>query len=156
VELSDENAVRDLVKRLAEDNQRLRSKTQESEISEEIERVKELGFAEEPGFLSVYRDILLSDDGEPAMILLSHDEGGKETKREQPTVTDIAKRLINALRTDDESGKVLLAQQHVSSGTDDPPPATEEKNDNSPEAVRERAAKVGSAIGQEMPESGGE
>jgi hypothetical protein len=152
VELSDEGSVRGVVQRLLEDNQRLRSQTREKDIDQEIDRVKELGFAEEPGFLRVYRDIMLSDDGEPAAILLSHDENGNETGREKPTLTEVAKKLINALRTNDE-GAVLLAQQHISSGDDTPPPA----GDGDERSVEERTADAEEALyGKRPQKSGGE
>lgn len=149
LELSDEQ--RDALKPILEENQRLRSRSRESEIHQEIERVKGLGFAEEPGFLRAYRDILLSDDEEPAMVLLSHDESGHETDRKKVTASELAKNLINALRRTEDDSRILLAQQHVTSGNDDPPP----KDDSEEAPLEQRVAESAAAIGQKMPERAG-
>jgi hypothetical protein len=157
IDFSNEDAVRSVVSKLAEDNASLRSKSREQEISEEIDRVKGLGFEDAPGFLRVYQDILESDDGEPAMILLAHDDRGREQGTSRPTASDIAKSLIDALPTEEKDGelKVALSAQHLVSGNDDPPPAEEETGDTKP--VEERTREAAQAIGQKMPgESGGE
>lgn len=144
VDLSDEEAVRAAFKQQAEENQRLRERSRSGEVDQEIERVKALGFENSPGFLAAYRDILLSDDEEPAMVLFSHDESGEQKpgSKETLTATEVAKKLIDSLPTED--GKVLLAQQHLSSGNDEPPPNVDE---NTEVPVEQRTAEVAASLG---------
>lgn len=155
VDLSDPEAVKAAFARVEAENQQLRSRSRVGDVAAEIERVKELGFSDAPGFLATYRDILLSDDEEPAMVLFSHNEEGDRapgTSEEKLTATQVAQRLIAALPTDDD-GKVLFSGQALESGNDNPPPpdegeerSVEERTRDAEEAIH---GKVLSTAGKE-------
>lgn len=150
VDLSNEEEVKEAFAKLASTNQSLRSRSRESEVGSRIEELKGLGFAEEPAFLRNVRDILLSDDDEPAVVLLERDEDGKETgSKSSLTATDVVDKLVSSLRKDDE-GKVLLAQQHTESGDETPPPSEEENPEGD---VEKRTAEVAEGLGLEMSTS---
>lgn len=160
VDFSDPEKAKEIAEQLAEENQRLRGNSKKGEVESKVQKVSDMGFSECPGFLSEYRDILLSDDGEPAMVLFSTDDNGNETGRAALTATEIADRLINALPTD-EKGKVLFSGQHLDTGTTEKPPEeevtlAEGEYDDSPEAVEKRVEAQAKAIGQPMPGSGKE
>lgn len=114
LELSDE--ARAAFQQILDDNAQLSAKTREAEADRRVEELKELGLSEKPGFLKLYRQIHLSDDGGPAAVLLS-DEGEKE---ERVTAKDILDRAIEALKGAD--GKVVLSDQALVTGDDDKPP----------------------------------
>ena len=150
MDLSNEEEVKEAFAKLASTNQSLRSRSRESEVGSRIEELKGLGFAEEPAFLRNVRDILLSDDDEPAVVLLERDEDGKETgSKSSLTATDVVEKLVSSLRKDDE-GKVLLAQQHTESGDETPPPSEEENPEGD---VEKRTAEVAEGLGLEMSTS---
>lgn len=145
LDFSDEDAVREHVKGLLEENQQLKSENSESEVDAEVDRVDALfGEVEVPGFLRVYRDILLSDDDEPAAVLLSHDDSGNETKRESVTVSEVAKRLVDSLPTKKVDDKLVieLSGQALSSGNDVKPPAEEEDEQEDVETRTRNAEKA--------------
>lgn len=153
IDFSDQEAVKAAVAGIVEENSSLKRENSKSEVSAEIQRVRDLGFKEEAGFsgfLRQYEDILLSDDGEPAQILLSHDDSGNEISKKQVTASELVKSLINAVPTDKE-GKILFSGQALDGGNDVPPPENDLKPgelDNSPEAVAERTREQSAAIGQ--------
>jgi hypothetical protein len=100
-----------------DENASLRAKTREGEADRRVEELKELGLSDRPGALKLYRQVMLSDDGGPAVVLLSDD--GK-TEREM-TALEILDGFLDAVKGED--GKVNLSDQHLTSGNDNPPPA---------------------------------
>jgi hypothetical protein len=63
VELSDE--ARASIQSVLDENARLKARTRESECDTRLGELKELGFENRPGFLKLYRQVFLSDDGGP-------------------------------------------------------------------------------------------
>lgn len=155
VNFSDEADARKYADELSTQNRELSRSTTEADLEKRVGELKEMGFEDMPGFLAVYRDIYLSDDKEPAMVLLSHDDDGNETGRKSLTGVELADQLINAIPTDKE-GKVLLSGQALNTGTNVAPPAEEETEEDTPEKVEERTQKVAAAIGAEGFDSGKE
>jgi hypothetical protein len=101
-----------------------------------ISELEEMGLKEKPGFLKLYREVMLSDDGGAAVVLLSE---GQEN--EKLTALEILDRALDALKTDD--GQVALSDQALVSGNDNPPPA-----DASEElALDDRVSEVKKALG---------
>jgi hypothetical protein len=132
-------------------NKELGKSTTEGELETRIEELKGLGFENMPGFLSTYRDIFLSDDGEAAMVLLSHDDDGNETGRKTLTGIELADKLIAAIPTDKE-GKILLSGQALDTGNHVPPPKddvelSDDEYDNDPEKVKDRASGMAKELG---------
>ena len=134
LDLSDEQ--RAAFQSILDTNAELSAKTRESDADMRILELEGMGLKERPGFLKFYREVMLSDDGNAAIVLLSD---GQE--KEKLTSLEILDRALDALKTDD--GKVALSDQALVSGNDNPPPA-----DASEElALDERVAEVKKALG---------
>lgn len=119
LELSDEQ--RAAIQSLVEENARLSAVSREADADRRIvELSDDLGLKERPGFLKFYRQVMLSDDGGPAAVLLSEDNSGSN---EQVTALEILDRALEALKGSD--GKVVLSDQALVSGNDNRPPASE-------------------------------
>lgn len=132
VELSDE--ARQAIQSVLDENASLRARTREQEADARVEELKGLGLSERPGFLKFYRSIMLSDDGGPAVVLLS-DNG---TEKERLTALDVLDRAVEALKVED---KIVLSDQALASGNDNPPPANAD-DENKPLEERVEAAKA--------------
>ena len=135
LELSDETraALSDVLKENAE----LKARQREASVDKRIDELKELGLNERPSALKLYRDVMLSDDGGPAVILLS-DEG---QEKKQLSAVEILDQFIVAIKGSDE--KVALSDQALVTGDDDKPPA-----DASAElSVEDRVAKAKAELG---------
>lgn len=135
LELSDE--ARAAVQTLLDDNAKLSATNRETEVDSRIEELKGWGFSDRPGFLKLYRQIALSDDGGPAAILLSDD--GSDTK-ERVTSRTILDRAIDALVGSEQ--KITFSDQHVESGNDEKPPVT----DGEKRPLQERVAEAKSFL----------
>lgn len=119
---------------MLDENASLRASTREAEVDGRVTVLSDdLGLKERPGFLKLYRQIALSDDGGPAAVLLS-DNGGEKVRL---TAVEILDRAIEALKGSD--GKVHLSDQAIVSGNDNPPPADAEEETK---PVEERLAAV--------------
>lgn len=116
IELSDD--VKAKLDRLEE----LEAKVRVAEVDGRVEELKVLGLSEYPGFLKTVRDLLLADDGGPAVVMLSEDSEAKQGL----TVTDIVNRLVEALPREEEGG-FKLSDQHIDVGAS--APAVEVTND---------------------------
>lgn len=102
---------------LSDENRGLRASTRTGDVEKKIEEWSEAGLKPYPGFLKTARQIMLSDDGNVAALLLSDDGKSKE----KVTATDIVERLINSFPKTDE-GKLELSQQaDLGSGDHTPP-----------------------------------
>ena len=133
LDLSDEQ--RAAFQTILEENVELSAKAREASADERISELEEMGFKEKPGFLKFYREVMLSDDSGPAVVLLSDSE-----QKESMTALEILDRAIESLSTD---GKIILSDQALVSGNDDPPPA-----DASEEvSLEDRVAGVKEALG---------
>jgi len=137
VELSDE--ARSGIQNILAENEALKKRDKEASATERIKELEGMGFDQRPGFLKLYRQVMLSDDGGPAAVLLSDD--GKP--QEQVTALTILDRAIDAIKG--AEGKVEFSDQHTSSGNDDPPPATSE-GENEP-SVEDRVKATKAELG---------
>ena len=116
LDLSDEQ--RAAFQKILDEKVELSARVREASAAERISELEEMGFKEKPGFPKLYRDVMLSDDGGPAIILLSDE--GKE--KQQMTALEILDSAIEALQVE---GKVTLSDQALVSGNDEKPPAEE-------------------------------
>lgn len=112
------------VEALQEENRKLERTARKGEVEEKVNKWgDELGLSAMPGFLKQVRQILLSDDGNTAALLLS-DDGKSE---EKVTATDIVTRLIESLPKT-EAGKIeLAAQVDLGAGDHERPAETDNK-----------------------------
>lgn len=137
---------------LSEENTRLGRSSDEQDLEKRVEELKEAGFAEMPGTLAYYRDIFLSEDGEVATVLLSHDDDGNETGKKSLTATELIDGFIASIPTDKE-GKILLSGQALDTGNNEKPPEVElsdEEEARDPEKVEERTQKMGKKLGVDL------
>lgn len=116
LELSDD--VRARLLETLDENESLKATGRTQACDARIEELKGFGFSDRPGFLKLYRDIFLNDDGGPAVVVLS-DNGTKATRSARQILDD----AIEALRGSE--GKVEFSDQHTQSGNDNPPPKTD-------------------------------
>ena len=134
LDLSDEQ--RAAFQSILDENATLSASARESDAEKRISELEEMGLKERPGFLKLYREVMLSDDGGAAVVLLSDGED-----KEKLTAIEILDRALDALKTDD--GQVALSDQALVSGNDNPPPA-----DASEElALDDRVSEVKKALG---------
>ena len=134
LDLSDEQ--RAAFQSILDENATLSASARESDAEKRISELEEMGLKERPGFLKLYREVMLSDDGGAAVVLLSDGED-----KEKLTAIEILDRALDALKTDE--GQVALSDQALVSGNDNPPPA-----DASEElALDDRVAEVKKALG---------
>ena len=134
LDLSDEQ--RAAFQSILDENATLSASARESDAEKRISELEEMGLKERPGFLKLYREVMLSDDGGAAVVLLSDGED-----KEKLTAIEILDRALDALKTDE--GQVALSDQALVSGNDNPPPA-----DASEElALDERVLEVKKALG---------
>lgn len=116
VELSDE--ARASIQAIISDNDRLRREGRVSKVDKRIDELLGIpGFKDRPGALKLYREIMLSDDEGPAIILFSD---GPEKREEKLTALEIIDRFIDALVLVDTG--VQFSDQAFSSGNDRKPP----------------------------------
>lgn len=118
-----QDAVKELLKPVTDQNaillaevQQLRAKNRAAEADSFLGTLKSLGLSEEngcTGFLKEARTILLSDQGQSVLTLSQ--EG--ETPDLELSASDIVRRLIAALPTDEKTGKLKLT---LSTQTTDP------------------------------------
>jgi hypothetical protein len=135
LDLSDEQ--RAAFQSILDENAVLSASAREADAEKRISELEEMGLKERPGFLKLYREVMLSDDGGPAVVVLSDDSEEKV----KLTAIEILDRALDALKTDE--GQVALSDQALVSGNDNPPPA-----DASEElALDERVSEVKKALG---------
>lgn len=135
LDLSDEQ--RAAFQSILDENAQLSAKTREADADARISELEEMGLKERPGFLKLYREVMLSDDGGPAVVVFS--DGSEE--KEKLTAVEILDRALDALK--DDEGQVALSDQALVSGNDTPPPtdASEELE------LDERVSEVKKALG---------
>ena len=101
------------------ENATLHRESRSTKVDQRIEELKALSglnLADRPGALKLYRQVMLSDDGGPAIVLFSDED---EEKKERLTALAILDRFIEGLKA---GGDVQLSDQHFSSGNDIKPP----------------------------------
>lgn len=109
------------VQSILDENSRLRRTNREGEVSDRITALEALGLKDRPGALKFYREVMLSDDGGPALILFA--DSDDESKKERLTALQVLDRFIDSLKAD---GSVTFSDQALQSGNDTPPPKTPE------------------------------
>lgn len=119
IELSDE--ARQRIQGILAENEELKRTTRESQVNDRIAALEALGLKERPGALKFYRQVMLSDDGGPAIILFSDSDDPE--KKERLTALEVLDRFIEALKGD---GGVQFSDQALKSGNDSKPPLTAE------------------------------
>lgn len=125
------------------ENQALRKKLHELEVEKKVNEFKSLGLSEHPGVLKEVRNLMLADDGKPALNLSEEVDG--EVKTVSLSATEIVDRIINALPK--KGDKVLLGEQVLESeDTDRPETELSEDFDKSP--VSDRANALAEAVGR--------
>lgn len=118
VELSElPESARTQIQSVIDENARLRRTGREAEVNDRISALEALGLKDRPGALKLYREVMLSDDGGPALILFS--DSDDESKKERLTAIQVLDRFIDSLKAD---GSVSFSDQALHSGNDDPPP----------------------------------
>lgn len=134
LDLSDEQ--RAAFQSILDENAQLSAKTREADADARISELEAMGLKDRPGFLKLYREVMLSDDGGPAVVVFSDSE-----EKESITALEILDRALDALK--DDEGQVALSDQALVSGNDNPPPA-----DASEElALDDRVSEVKKALG---------
>lgn len=108
--------------KLHNENTTLAASNKEADAAKRIKELEDLGFSDRPGALKLYRQVFLSDDGGPAIVLLSDD--GSEAK-EKKSALEILDAFINAQIG--STGKVEFSDQHVQQPGDVKPPINHEK-----------------------------
>jgi hypothetical protein len=137
VDLSDPEAVKARAEAIASEAAELRKASRSGEIGEKVEKLKALFSDDEETqqkivpLVRVYRDILMSDDEQPAAVLLSHDDDGNVTSKKQVTATEIADKIFAAMPSEEKDGKtrIMLAAQATDDGNNEPPPQGDEDKD---------------------------
>ncbi len=135
LELSDET--RAALQGILNENAELQKQARERTVDQRIDELKELGLNERPSALKLYRSVMLSDDGGPAVVLLSDD--GQE--KEQLNAVQILDRFIEAIKGSDE--KVALSDQALVTGDDEKPPADASKEQPVADRVTAMKAELG-------------
>jgi hypothetical protein len=115
LDLSDEQ--RAAFQSILEENAALSAKAREADVDARVSELEEMGLKERPGFLKLYREVMLSDDGGAAVVVFSD----ASEEKEKLTAVEILDRALDALK--DDEGKVALSDQALVSGNDTPPPA---------------------------------
>ncbi len=108
--------------KLHNENTTLAASNKEADAAKRIKELEDLGFSDRPGALKLYRQVFLSDDGGPAIVLLSDD--GSEAK-EKKSALEILDAFIDAQIG--STGKVEFSDQHIQQPGDVKPPINHEK-----------------------------
>jgi hypothetical protein len=128
---------RAVFQKLLNENSDLAATSRETEAERRVTELSNMGFKEKPGALKLYRQVMLGDDGSPAVIVLSDDGKTKQSK----TALNILDDFIEAIKG--AEGKVVLSDQLVPSGNDIKPPNTPE---GEKKPVSERIADAKAAL----------
>jgi hypothetical protein len=110
---------RAVFQKLLDENSDLAMSSKESQTNERITELEEMGFKEKPGALKLYRQVMLGDDGGPAVVVLSDDN-----KKVSKTALSILDEFIEAIKG--AEGKVVLSDQADLVPNDQKPPNTPE------------------------------
>lgn len=135
----------DRIRQIEEENRALRSDARRQTVERRVEEIGAMGLSEHPGLLKEIRNIMLSDDGQPAL-MLSEDGSGKA---ESLTASDIVERIIAAMPKKDD--RIALSEQafNAEPGSHDGRPGDGDKT------VDERTAEAFNALGIPTPAPNG-
>jgi hypothetical protein len=103
--------------KILDENSTLAASNRTSKADERVTELEGIGLKQYPGALKLYRQVMLADDGGPAVVLLS-DSGRKQTK----TALEILDDFIEAIKGAD--AKVVLSDQIALVPDDTKPPDT--------------------------------
>ena len=106
--------------KLIDENSGLAASSKTAQADKRVTELEKLGLKDKPGALKLYRDVMLSDDGGPAVVVLSDD--GREKK--SLTALNILDQFIEAIKGADS--KVHLSDQATLVPDDTKPPETPE------------------------------
>jgi len=102
---------------LLQNNQALSRRSRKTAVNQEVIQLSNLGFDEAPGLLKFVRRVLLSDDEEPGLVLLSDadlelsgDEATGANGKEELTVAGAIRKFIELMPKSQE-GKLNLSDQ---------------------------------------------
>jgi hypothetical protein len=154
MQLSEQN---DLLRTQQETINRLHADLHRRDVDDRVAGWAGKGLDRLPGFLKSAREIMLADDGGPALVLnLAEDQGG----RQELTASGLVERLVASLPFDETSGKLQLGQQafapDVAAVDGTRPPQSMQLGDgqavgggfdNSPEAVEARSKEAREELG---------
>lgn len=149
---------RDIAKAQQEELNRLHTDLHRRNVDDRIKAWSSMGLDQLPGFLKTARQIMLQDDGGPAMVMqLSEDEGGGH---QEVTASGIVERLVESLPLSEDGASFKLGQQlftpepAATSATRPPmrlsevdPTATGSGFDNSEDAVEKRFEEARKELG---------
>lgn len=130
---------RAVFQKLLDENSDLAASSRTSEADQRVIELEGIGFKEKPGALKLYRQVMLADDGGPAVVVLS-DDGKKKSK----TALSILDDFIEAIKG--AEGKVVFSDQAQLVPDDIKPPATPE-GEKAPLSERLAAAKTALGVG---------
>lgn len=132
----------------SEENARLRALARKQAVEQEVAELSDAGFKENPGLLKFVRRVLLSDDSEPGLVLLSDadmeltgDDATGAAQKEEITVAGAVREFIKLLPKDEE-GKIALSDQALASNAGDPPDNGDDDPAKKTEGAKERLGKI--------------
>lgn len=110
----------------------LRAQARKSDVEKEVDGLKALFGEDQAGLLKFVRRVLLSDDSEPGLVLLSDtdmqlsgDDATGATQKEEITVAGAIREFISLLPKK-EDGTLALSDQVLAGNSDDKPAADDE------------------------------
>ena len=109
------------IQKLLDDNSTLAASSREGETDKRITELEDLGLKDFPGALKLYRQVMLADDGGPAVVVLSDDGKTKQSR----TALSILDDFIDAIKGA-EDDKIHLSDQASLVPGDEKPPETPE------------------------------
>lgn len=127
---------------------KLRATAKKTKVNGEVEALKSMGFAEAPGLLKFVRRVMLSDDEQPGIVLLSDadmelsgDDITDAKNREELSVAGAIRKFIELMPKTQE-GKLDFSDMVSQDGSVDRPPAGDEPSaEDKTREARERLAK---------------
>ena len=136
----------DRLRQLEEENAQLKRDQRNATVESRVAELSEAGLDKHPGLLKELRNIMLSDDGQPALML---SEDGKGQNAQAQTATEIVERIVSALPTKD--GKIALSEQAFATephGDNGRPPADASGEKSVEEQADEAARELGLATAE--------
>ncbi len=130
------------------ENKSLRAKVHAMEVEKRVGELKEIGFSDFPGLLSEIRNIMLADDGKPALILSEESENG-ETSEVTLNASEIVERIVDALPK--EGDRLAFAEQAIVTEDHSRPSSNVDESD-----VEDRAREIAKSLGRDYPKDGDE
>jgi hypothetical protein len=115
------------------ENETLRKRVHEMEVEKRVEELKSLGFSSQAGLLGTIRDLMLADNGKPALVL---SEEGNDVSL---SATDIIDRIVDAMPKTDK-GSVDFGEQALQVDEGEQPPSTTDDTNLSEEDASQALA----------------